>query len=59
MLSLRLAIVFCAMLAAAAGLAAGAASLMQGAIDQAVAFTWPGVAAGLALLLAVPSQARD
>jgi hypothetical protein len=59
MLRLRLAIVLCAVLAALAGLAAGAASLLQGSIDQAVAFTWPGVAASLALLLAIPSQARD
>lgn len=59
MLRLRLAIVLCAILAACAGLAAGAASLLQGSIDQAVAFTWPGVAMSLALLLAVPSQAHD
>jgi hypothetical protein len=59
MLRLRLAIVLCAVFAAFAGLAAGAASLLQGSIDQAVAFTWPGVAASVALLLAVPSQARD
>jgi hypothetical protein len=56
---LRLAILLCAVFAAFAGLAAGAASLLQGSIDQAVAFTWPGVAASVALLLAVPTQARD
>jgi hypothetical protein len=59
MTRLRLGILFCAVLAAGAGLAAGAASLMQGAIDQAVAFTWPGVAASIALMLAMPSQASD
>ena len=59
MTRLRLVLVLCAVLAAGAGCAAGAASLIQGAIDQAVAFTWPGVAASLALMLLIPSQASD
>ncbi len=56
---LRLALVLCALLAAGTGLAAGIASLMQGAIDQAVAFTWPGVAVSIALMLLAPAQTRD
>ena len=42
---------------AGAGLTAGALCLMAGAIDQAVAFTWPGLAAGIAFALAAPGEA--
>ncbi len=59
MTRLRLVFVLSAVLAAGAGIAAGAASLMHGAVDQAVAFTWPGVAASIALMLIAPSQAND
>lgn len=59
MTRLRLALMFAAALAAAAGLTAGAASLVLGSLDQAVAFTWPGVAVSIALMLLVPSQGRD
>lgn len=59
MTRLRPGILFCAALAAGAGLAAGTASLMQGAFDQAVAFTWPGVATSIALMLLVPSRSTD
>ena len=59
MTRLRLAILFYAALAAGAGLAAGAASLVYGSVDQAVAFTWPGVAVSVALMLLTPSHGRD
>ncbi len=59
MTRLRLGILMCAVLAAGAGVAAGAASLMHGAFDQAVAFTWPGVAASIGLMLLAPSQTPD
>lgn len=39
------------------GLSAGALSLAQGGIDQAIALSWPGVGAALALLLALPGRA--
>ncbi len=59
MTRLRLAILFCAALAAGASLAAGAASLVYASVDQAVAFTWPGVAASIALMLLAPAHGRD
>ena len=56
MTRLRLFTLAAATLAALGGLAAGALSLMGGALDQAVAFTWPGLAAGIALALAAPGE---
>lgn len=55
----RLIILGSALLAASAGLAAGALSLMGGAVDQAVAFTWPGLAAAVSLSLIVPPKTVD
>ena len=59
MTRLRLIMIVCAALSAAAGVTAGAASLVLGTVDQAVAFTWPGVAASLALMLMAPSRPQD
>lgn len=36
------------------GLGAGAISLMLGSVDQAIAFAWPGIGAGLTLALLAP-----
>lgn len=58
-MSLRLIILAASVLAALSGLAAGAFSLMGGAIDQAVAFTWPGLASSIILALIVPPRVRD
>ncbi|WP_158291554.1 hypothetical protein [Marinicauda algicola] len=41
------------------GLSAGALSLAQGGIDQAIALSWPGLGAALALMLATPSRAGE
>lgn len=41
------------------GLGAGAFSLAQGGIDQAVALAWPGIGAGLTLALLTPGAAQD
>lgn len=41
------------------GLSAGALSLAAGTLDQAIALTWPGIGAALALMLAMPSRAGE
>lgn len=48
-----------AALCAASGLCAGALSLLGGAVDQAVAFTWPGLAGAVGLALLAPGKAAD
>jgi hypothetical protein len=55
----RLLILAAAALSATGGLAAGAWALSAGALDQAVAFTWPGLACALSLALLVPGKAAD
>lgn len=59
MLRLRLILLAAAALAAAGGLTAGALSLLSGAVDQAVAFTWPGLAGAVTLALLAPGRASD
>ena len=56
LVSFRLIILAIAALIALGGLLAGALSLMGGAIDQAVAFTWPGLAGAVALALMAPGR---
>jgi len=56
---LRLIILFAAVCAALIGLTAGALSLMGGAVDQAVAFTWPGLASAIALALMAPGRPNE
>lgn len=56
---LRLTLLAAAALIAASSLAAGALSLLSGAVDQAVAFTWPGLAGAVALALIVPGRPND
>lgn len=58
-MSLRLIILAASVLAALSGLAAGALSLLGGAVDQAVAFTWPGLASSIMLALLTPPRVRD
>lgn len=41
------------------GLSAGVLSLAQGGIDQAIALSWPGIGAALALMLAMPGRAGE
>ena len=55
-MSLRLIILAMAGVIALGGLLAGALSLLGGAIDQAVAFTWPGLAGAMALALMAPGR---
>ncbi len=55
-MSFRLIILLSAVGIAMGGLLAGALSLMGGAIDQAVAFTWPGLAGAVALALMAPGR---
>lgn len=55
-MSFRLIILAFAALIAIGGLLAGALSLMGGALDQAVAFTWPGLAGAVALALIAPGR---
>lgn len=55
-MSLRLIILAFAAITAIGGLLAGALSLMGGALDQAVAFTWPGLAGAVALALIAPGR---
>ncbi len=57
MTRLRLISLCAAGLCAAGGLAVGALCLMDGALDQAVAFTWPGLAAAVAFALFTPGDA--
>lgn len=54
---MRLLILAAAALCAAGGICAGALSLLVGAVDQAVAFTWPGLAGGIGLALLAPGKA--
>ena len=54
-MSFRLIILAFAAITAIGGLLAGALSLM-GALDQAVAFTWPGLAGAVALALMAPGR---
>ena len=56
---MRLIFLAAAGLAALSGLTAGALSLMGGAIDQAVAFTWPGLAGAVALALIAPARPSE
>lgn len=56
MTKLRLILLVAAALSALSGLTAGALSLMGGAVDQAVAFTWPGLAIAISLALAIPGE---
>ncbi|VXC97037.1 hypothetical protein [Oceanicaulis alexandrii] len=55
-MSFRLIILAIAAITAIGGLLAGALSLMGGALDQAVAFTWPGLAGAVALALIAPGR---
>ena len=55
-MSFRLIILAAAGVIALGGLLAGALSLMGGAVDQAVAFTWPGLAGAVALALIAPGR---
>ncbi|MBL4539169.1 hypothetical protein [Oceanicaulis sp. UBA2681] len=55
-MSFRLIILAFAAITAIGGLLAGALSLMGGALDQAVAFTWPGLAGAVALALIAPGR---
>jgi hypothetical protein len=55
----RFIIITTAFLAAFLGITAGALSLMGGMIDQAVAFTWPGLATAVTLSLIVPPRSMD
>lgn len=41
------------------GLSAGAISLAAGTLDQAIALTWPGIGAALALMLAMPGRSSE
>lgn len=59
MLTVRFILLSVAGLAAMGGVAAGAAFLMEGAFAQAVAFTWPGLAGGVAIALAAPGRSGD
>jgi len=56
---MRLLMLAAAALCAVCGVAAGALSLLGGAIDQAVAFTWPGLAGAIGLALMAPGKAAD
>lgn len=56
---IRLLMLAAAALCAASGLCAGALSLLGGAVDQAVAFTWPGLAGAVGLALLAPGKAAD
>lgn len=56
MTKLRLILLAAAAVSALSGLTAGALSLMGGAVDQAVAFTWPGLAVAISLALVVPGK---
>ena len=56
MMQLRLISLIAAGVCAAAGLATGAVCLMAGAIDQAVAFTWPGLAGAIFFALTAPGD---
>jgi len=56
MLNVRCILLSAAGLAAIAGLAAGAVCLMEGAVAQAVAFTWPGLAGAVTFALAAPGR---
>jgi len=55
----RLIILTGAFVCAALGLSAGLLSLAQGALDQAIALTWPGLGAALSLILALPGRAGE
>lgn len=57
MTRLRLISLVAAALCAAGGLATGTLCLMAGAVDQAVAFTWPGLAGAIAFALFTPGDA--
>ncbi len=57
MTRLRLISLAAAAFSAAGGLAVGALCLMDGALDQAVAFTWPGLAAAVTFALFTPGEA--
>ncbi len=59
MLSVRFILLSAAGLAAISGLAAGVVCLLDGAFAQAVAFTWPGLAGGVAFALAAPGGSGD
>ncbi|MCC5994841.1 MAG: hypothetical protein JJU18_00540 [Oceanicaulis sp.] len=56
MVSIRFILLSAAALAALGGLTAGAAFLLEGAVAQAVAFTWPGLAGAVAFALAAPGR---
>ena len=58
-MTVRFIIMGFAVLAAVTSLTAGAFSLMGGMVDQAVAFTWPGLAAAVSLSLIVPPNSVD
>jgi hypothetical protein len=57
MARLRLITLAAAAVCAAGGLATGTLCLMAGAVDQAVAFTWPGIAGAVAFALFAPGDA--
>ena len=57
MTRLRLISLAAAALCAAGGLATGTLCLMAGAVDQAVAFTWPGLAGAVTFALFTPGEA--
>ena len=59
MTRIRLLILAAAGVCAAAGLGAGAWALSAGAVDQAVAFTWQGLAGAVSLALLAPGNAAD
>ena len=56
MTKLRLSILLASGLCLVGGICAGAMSLASGAIDQAVAFAWPGLGAAIALALTAPGE---
>ncbi|KAA5802187.1 hypothetical protein F1654_10115 [Alkalicaulis satelles] len=59
MMSVRVILLSASVLAGLGGLAAGAAFLIEGAVAQAVAFTWPGIAGAVAFALAAPGRQSE
>lgn len=55
----RLLILAAAAICAAGGVTAGAVALAGGMVDQAVAFTWPGLAGAVSLAILAPGKAAD
>lgn len=59
MTKLRLLMLAASGVCLAASLAAGALIAMHGSIDQAVAFTWPGLGAAIGVGLMTPGEPAD